>query len=85
MQKQCVKDLGVLIDTKLSLKDQLDHVVASSNRVLGLVVNMTREHNNITCTTAFYCSLFRSLMEYANIVWWPTAARPFEPYARFPN
>ena len=39
-RKQCVKDLGVLLDTKLSFKDQLDHVVATSNRMLGLVINM---------------------------------------------
>ena len=44
VRKQCVKDLGVLLDTKLSFKDHLDHVIASRSRVLGLVIYMTRKH-----------------------------------------
>ena len=71
----CVKDLGVLLDAKLSFEEQIDQVVASGNRLLGLVINMTRELRDPMCFKTLYCALIRPLLEYASIVWWPASTR----------
>ena len=64
----CVKDLGVLVDAKLTFEQHLDHVVKRWSHLLGLVVNPI-------CTKTLYCTLIRSVLEYGSVVWWPSSAR----------
>lgn len=68
---EVVKDLGVLLDSKMTLKPQVDHVIARAKSTLGFVKRHAREFNCPYVTRSLYCSLVRPLLEYASIVWAP--------------
>ena len=75
-RKSCVTDLGVLLDEKLSFHDQLDHVVTEGNQLIGLLKQIARDITDPVRIKTLYCALVRPVLEYASVVWWPTAARP---------
>lgn len=66
-----VKDLGVILDTKLTYKQHLSFIIAKASRQLGLVIRMTRNFTDIYCLKTLYCSLVRSTLEYCSTVWPP--------------
>ena len=66
-----VKDLGVILDTKLTFKQHLSLIIAKASRQLGLMIRMTRHFTNIQCLTTLYCSLVRSSLEYCSTIWNP--------------
>ena len=66
-----VKDLGVLLDTKLTFKQHVSFIVAKASRQLGLVMRMTRDFRDIQCLITLYQSLVRSSLEYCSAVWFP--------------
>ena len=71
----CVKNLGVFVDAKLTFEQHFDHVVTRCSQLLGLFVSMTRELSDPICTKTLYCALIRSVLEYGRVVWWPSSAR----------
>ena len=66
-----VKDLGVILDTKLTFKQHISFIIAKASRQMGLIIRMTRDFKNIQCLVALYCSLVRSSLEYCSVVWIP--------------
>lgn len=66
-----VKDLGVILDTKLTFKQHLSYIVSNASQQLGLVIRMTRHFTDIYCLKNLYCSLVRSTLEYCSTVWSP--------------
>lgn len=66
-----VKDLGVLLDSKLTFENHLCSVLAKANRNLGFLRRMTKEFRDTTCLCALFCALVRSHLEYAVVVWCP--------------
>ena len=66
-----VKDLGVILDAKLTFKQHISFIVAKASRQMGLIMRMTRDFKNIQCLVTLYCSLVRSSLEYCSVVWLP--------------
>ena len=66
-----VKDLGVLLDSKLSFSDHYSTIIAKANRNLGFIFRIAAEFHDPYCLRALYVSLVRSVLESASIVWCP--------------
>lgn len=68
-----VKDLGVLIDSKVTFKPQVDQVVARAKSTWFFVKQMSKEFQCPHATKALFVSLVRPLTEYCVVVWSPQA------------
>lgn len=66
-----IKDLGVILDSKLTFKQHVSFIISKASRQLGFIMRMTRDFKDIKCLTALYCSLVRSSLEYCSTVWSP--------------
>ena len=63
-----VKDLGIHIDSRLTFKPQVNHVVSWGKSMLGFMKRLSRVFNCPHVTKSLYCSLVRPLLEYAAVV-----------------
>jgi len=70
-----IRDLGILLDHKLTFTKHIEDVVSRANRTLGLVRKMTKEFNDPLCIKTLFNSLVRSILEYGSIVWCPHTDR----------
>lgn len=66
-----IKDLGILLDSKLRFTEHISSVIAKAYVVLGIVKRNTREFNDVYCLKTLYISLVRSILEYGVVVWCP--------------
>ena len=64
------RDLGVLVDSKLTFEDHISHVISRSNRLLGVI---RRSFANMDTDTfkLLYIGLVRSVLEYGQAAWSP--------------
>lgn len=69
-----VVDLGVLLDSRLTFKLHYSSVIDKANRQLGFILRMSKEFDDPMCLRSLYCSLVRSVLEFASIVWSPYEA-----------
>lgn len=65
------KDLGVVLDHQLNFRDHIDLIVAKSNSLLGFIRRITKDFRNPQSIKTLYCSIVRSILEYASIIWDP--------------
>lgn len=70
-RESVVKDLGVLLDSKLTFKDHIAFVVSKASKTLGFVFRIAKNFDNIQCLKSLYCALVRSLLECSLVVWAP--------------
>lgn len=70
-RSEVVRDLGVVFDSAFSFKNHIDDVISSSLRTLGFIYRSCRELRSASCLKALYCSLVRSKLEYASLIWYP--------------
>ena len=66
-----MEGLGVVLDSKLSYSLHTSYVVDKASRNLGFIFRMTKHFKNLQCLKSLYCSLVRSVLEYASVVWSP--------------
>ena len=64
------RDLGILIDNKLTLHKQCSSAVAKANKLLG-IIRRSFEYINVDMMLCLYKSLIRPVIEYGNIIWGP--------------
>ncbi|XP_055604927.1 uncharacterized protein LOC129753156 [Uranotaenia lowii] len=69
-----IKDLGVLLDSRMTFKRHYSKVLEKANRMLGFIIRLSKEFTDPVCLRALYCCLVRSILESANLVWWPFEA-----------
>ena len=65
------KDLGVVLDHQLNFRDHINLIVAKSNCLLGFIRRVTKDFRNPHSIKTLYCSIVRSNLEYASIIWDP--------------
>lgn len=65
------KDLGVILDSKMTFNDHINATIAKANSMLGFVRRTTKDFTNPLTIKNLYCSLVRSNLEYAAIIWDP--------------
>ena len=64
-------DLGVLLTSKLNLNRHVDFITAKAASLLGLLKRFARAFQDLSVLKTLYCSLVRSRLEYAAVVWSP--------------
>jgi len=64
-----IKDLGVLFSSDLSFKLNHEHMLSRSYKMLGFINRNTQKFKNPTTIKTIYCSLVRSVLEYASLIW----------------
>lgn len=66
-----VKDLGVLLDSKLLFDHHVNHIVDKAHRTLGFILRASSPFKNMKSLKVIYCAYVRSHLEYASQVWNP--------------
>lgn len=66
------KDLGVVVDRKLSFNLHIDSMVGRASKLLGFITRNTRMFSNIRTLIILYLSFIRPIMEYCCVVWAPS-------------
>ena len=77
-----MRDLGIVLDEKLTFADHIDSTVHKANRALGLLIRsfQSGKHGRsfYRCDSqaiiASYCANVRSIIEYGSVVWGGAAA-----------
>lgn len=67
-RKSCVRYLGVLIDSNLSWKDHINHIVAKISRLIGVIAKL-RHFVPTQTLLNIYRSLIQPHMSYGIVVW----------------
>ncbi len=67
---KCEKDLGVLIDDKLSFNGHISQAVKRANTKLAMI-RRTFTHMDKKMLVQLYTSLVRPIVEYGNVIWSP--------------
>ncbi|KAL0870278.1 hypothetical protein ABMA27_005303 [Loxostege sticticalis] len=65
-----IRDLGVIIDSKLKFTSHIDNVIKKSSQMLGFVMRNLRPFSSSTIILTFN-ALVRSILEYCSVVWNP--------------
>lgn len=63
------KDLGVIIDCRLTFRDHVDWIVSKGTSALGFVKRFSSDINQLSTVKAIYSALVQSHLEYCNVVW----------------
>ena len=77
LERRCeTRDLGVVLDAKLTFASHVDSAVSKANRMLGLLIrsmqlprfrrNSRLDHRALICA---YNAHVRSLLEYGSVIW----------------
>jgi hypothetical protein len=66
---ECIKDLGVIIDSKLQFHNHVDYIFSQTIRLLGLIRLVTFSFSSLQSLLMIYCTLFRPKLEYASAAW----------------
>ena len=66
-----IKDLGVLLDEKLTFSKHVEYVIAKSYSMLGFLMRTCKQFTNILSLKNVYFAYVRSYLEYASVVWQP--------------
>lgn len=68
---ECVRDLGVLFNSKLDFRDHIRDLASESYRRLGFVIRNAQDFRDTGVIQLLYTSLVRSKMETASMIWSP--------------
>ncbi|XP_063914268.1 ankyrin-1-like [Zophobas morio] len=67
------RDLGIMFDSKLTFSLHISNIIAEAFKSLGFIIRSSSSFNNIITFNTLYCAFVRSKLEYASIVWAPSA------------
>ncbi|XP_055615435.1 uncharacterized protein LOC129761723 [Toxorhynchites rutilus septentrionalis] len=67
----CIKDLGIILNSKITFSEHIAYAVSKASKALGFIFRTTKHFTDIQCLKVLYCSLVRSILEYASVVWAP--------------
>ncbi|CAH2109339.1 unnamed protein product [Euphydryas editha] len=66
-----IKDLGVIIDRKLTFIPHIDTIIKKASKSLGFIIRNTKSFRKTETKVFLFNSLVRSLLEYCCVVWRP--------------
>jgi hypothetical protein len=66
-----IRDLGVIMDSKLTFSEHVDVTVSKARQMLGFIMRVGRDFRDPYALKSLYVSLVRSKLEYASCVWMP--------------
>lgn len=76
------KDLGVIMDDKLSFNEHVDDITRKAYRTLGFIFRCGKYFSNQSSMRLLYLSLVRSRLEYCSTVWNPIYAKASDQMER---
>jgi hypothetical protein len=65
----CIKDLGVFLDSKLHFHNHLNNMFSQCVKLLSLVCSIISSFLSLECLCLLYFILGRSKLEYISVVW----------------
>lgn len=68
---QLIRDLGVLLDSKMLMSDHIDNIINKAYKNLGFVMRVCKAFNDPGCIKTVYFTYVRSVLEYASNIWSP--------------
>lgn len=68
---QNIRDLGVIIDSKLTFNSHIDKIVNKSFKLLGFILRVAKPFRRPLTYKLLYNSYVRSRLEFASAVWSP--------------
>ena len=71
LEVSVIRDLGVLIDSKLTYSAHYNHMISKAWALLGLIKRSTLEFKRPDSIVAIFNALVRSVLEYAVPIWNP--------------
>jgi hypothetical protein len=80
-----VRDLGIVLDNKLSFNQHIDSVTARAFRMLGFVLRTGGDFKQCSTQVLLYNSFVRSNLEYASTVWSPHYGVAIDAIERIQN
>jgi len=66
-----IKDLGVTVNSKMTFNEHIAATSAKAFAMLGFMRRNTKDFKDVYALKTLYCSLVRSVLEYAVVVWAP--------------
>jgi hypothetical protein len=66
-----IKDLGVIMDERMSILSHFETIISKSSRMLGFTKRISREFQNRNTLKTLYTSLVNPNLEHASCVWSP--------------
>jgi hypothetical protein len=70
-RQHSMRDLGVIIDSKLTFNSHIDHILNKSYRQLGFILRVAKPFKRPLTYRLLYNSYVRSRLEFASVVWNP--------------
>ncbi len=67
-----VRDVGVLLDSRLTFRSHILKIFVKSKQMLGFTIRNSKHFQNFTTMKVLYFSLVRSRLEFASIIWHPS-------------
>lgn len=68
---RAMRDLGVIFDNKLTFNKHIDAKIAKAFSMLGFLKRICYDFTSLIALNTVYCSLVRSQLESASVVWSP--------------
>lgn len=68
---EVVRDLGVFLDSRMSMTVHIDHITSRAFRNLGFVMRTCQPFNHLVTHKIVYCAYVRCILEYASSIWSP--------------
>jgi hypothetical protein len=69
LRSQCVKDLAVLLGSKLYFLHHVDYISSQGLKMLGLIRYITSSFSTPHSLSVLYTTLVRPKLEYASVAW----------------
>ena len=66
-----IRDLGVILDTKLDFNSHIEHVTSQANSMLGFIKRICYDFRDVRALKSIFNAHLRSHLEYASVVWQP--------------
>lgn len=82
---QLVRDLGVLLDHKLTFNDHIADIVSRSYKSLGFILRVSKPFSDTECLKVLYFAYVRSILEYCSNVWSPQYISYTQDIEKNPN
>lgn len=67
-----IKDLGVLLDSKLKFGSHIEHIYNKALKMLGYLIRTCRDFRNVNAIKTVYYAYVRSHLEYCSQIWNPS-------------
>ena len=70
-----VRDVGIIFDCKLKFIHHVDKICSKARQMYGFITRVGRNFKKPETMKLLYCSLVRSNLEYASVIWNPSTAQ----------